>query len=291
MKDRLTAWVKASGGNVDYDVIGFLSNMKGESNATLSLLNYDLFMKGINSVNVSDSQEVIIYPSRREITLKKNRDFDFSGAIQAGRFDIMGQNFSFKYDEFKIDMPNVDSLRIYAEDGRIDKHGDPVVSPVKTVIEKITGNLLIDKPNNKSGVKLADEYPILNSDRDSYVFYNKRSIQGGVYKKDDFYFHLEPFTIDSLDNFDNDQLKFKGTMLSAGIFPDFEETLTLQPDHSLGFVRTTPKDGYPMYAGKGTFNDTIKMSNDGLRGSGDLEYITSTTYSDDFVFLSHLYII
>ncbi len=285
MKDKLTAWVKASGGNVDYDVIGFLSNMKGESNATLSLLNYDLFMKGINSVNVSDSQEVIIYPSRREITLKKNRDFDFSGAIQAGRFDIMGHNFSFKYDEFKIDMPNVDSLRIYAEDGRIDKHGDPVVTPVKTVIEKITGNLLIDKPNNKSGVKLADEYPILNSDRDSYVFYNKRSIQGGVYKKDNFHFHLEPFTIDSLDNFDNDQLKFKGTMLSAGIFPDFEETLTLQPDHSLGFVKTTPKDGYPMYGGKGTFNDTIKMSNEGLRGSGDLEYITSTTYSDDFVFL------
>jgi hypothetical protein len=284
VKDKLTAWVKASGGNVDYDVIGFLSNVKGESNATLSLLNYDLFMKGVHSVNVSDSQEVIIYPSHREITLKKNRDFDFSGAIQAGRFDIMGHNFSFKYDEFKIDMPNVDSLRIYAENGRIDKHGDPVVAPVKTVIEKITGNLLIDKPNNKSGVKPADEYPILNSDRDSYVFYDKRSIQEGVYNKDDFYFHVEPFTIDSLDNFDNDQLKFEGTMLTAGIFPDFEETLTLQPDHSLGFVRTTPKDGFPMYGGKGTFNDTIKMSNEGLRGSGDLEYITSTTYSNDFVF-------
>ncbi|MDB4534650.1 hypothetical protein N9242_07250, partial [Vicingaceae bacterium] len=89
---------------------------------------------------------------------------------------------------------------------------------------------------------------------------------------------------DSLDNFDNDQLKFEGTMLTAGIFPDFEETLTLQPDHSLGFVRTTPKDGFPMYGGKGTFNDTIKMSNEGLRGSGDLEYITSTSYSNDFVF-------
>ena len=284
IKDKLTAWVQASGGNVDYDVIGFLSNVRGESNATLSLLNYDLFLRGVHSVNVSDSQEVIIYPSHREITLKKNRDFDFSGAIQAGRFDIMGHNFSFKYDEFKIDMPNVDSLRIYAENGRLDKHGDPVVAPVKTVVEKITGNLLIDKPNNKSGVKPADEYPILNSDRDSYVFYDRRSIQGGVYNKDDFYFHVNPFTIDSLDNFDNDQLKFEGTMLSGGIFPDFEETLTLQPDHSLGFVRVTPKGGFPMYSGKGTFNDTIKMSHDGLRGSGDLEYITSTTYSDNFIF-------
>ena len=284
VKDKLTAWVKASGGNVDYDVIGFLSNTRGKSNATLSLLNYDLQLRGVNSVNVSDSQEVIIYPSHREITLKKNRDFDFSGAIQAGRFDIMGHNFSFKYDEFKIDMPNVDSLRIYAETGRKNKHGELEIRPVKTLIEKITGDLLIDRANNKSGVKKADKYPVLNSFKDSYVFYDKKNIQGGVYKRDDFYFHVDPFTIDSLDNFDNDQLKFEGTMLSAGIFPDFTETLTLQPDHSLGFVRTTPKDGYPMYAGKGVFNDTIKMSNQGLRGSGDLEYITSTTYSNDFLF-------
>jgi hypothetical protein len=143
---------------------------------------------------------------------------------------------------------------------------------------------LIDKPNNKSGVKKADEYPVLNSYKDSYVFYNKKSIQGGVYNKDDFYFHVEPFKIDSLDNFDNDQLKFKGTMLSAGIFPDFEETLTLQNDHSLGFIRETPKNGYPMYGGKGVYNDTIRLSNEGLRGNGKLEYITSTTFSNDFIF-------
>ena len=71
------------------------------------MLNYDLNINGVHSINVSDSQEVIIYPAHREVVLKKNRDFDFSGAIQAGRFDIMGHNFSFKYDEFKIDMPNV----------------------------------------------------------------------------------------------------------------------------------------------------------------------------------------
>lgn len=284
VKDKLINWVKASGGNVDYDVIGFYSNIKGYSNATLSLLNYDLKLRGINSINVSDSQEVRIYPSRKEITLKKNRDFDFSGVIQAGRFDIMGSNFSFKYDEFKIDMPNVDSLRIYAETGGVDQHGEPIIRPVKTVIEKITGDLLIDKPNNKSGVKSADEYPILNSYRDSYVFYDKKSIQGGVYNKDDFYFHVEPFTIDSLDNFDNSQLKFKGTMLSAGIFPDFDEPLTLQADHSLGFIRETPTGGYPMYGGKGTYHDTIRLSNGGLRGNGKLEYIASTTYSDDFIF-------
>ena len=284
LKDKLINWVKASGGNVDYDVLGFYSNTKNYSNATLSLLNYDLKMRGINSVNVSDSQEVIIYPSQKEITLKKNRDFDFSGVVQAGRFDIMGRNFSFKYDDFKIIMPNVDSLRIYAETGEQDIEGRPVIKPVKTVIENINGDLLIDKPNNKSGVKKADEYPIINSYKDSYVFYNKKSILNGVYNKDEFYFHVEPFKIDSLDNFDNSQLRFKGTMLSAGIFPDFEETLTLQPDHSLGFQKQTPPSGFPMYGGKGTFKDTILLSHEGLRGNGKLEYITSTTYSNDFIF-------
>ena len=71
-------------------------------------INYDLKLRGVNSVNVSDSQEVIIYPRGKELTLKKNRDFDFSGVVQAGRFDIMGSNFGFKYDDFMIDMPNVD---------------------------------------------------------------------------------------------------------------------------------------------------------------------------------------
>ncbi len=284
VKNKLFNWVKASGGNIDYDVIGFYSNIKNYSNATLSLLNYDIKMRGVNSINVSDSQEVVIYPSHKEITLKKNRDFDFSGVIQAGRFDIMGSNFSFKYDDFKIIMPNVDSLRIYAETGAVDQYGNSVIKPVKTVIENINGDLLIDKSNNKSGVKKADEYPILNSYKDSYVFYDKKSIQGGVYNRNDFYFHLEPFTIDSLDNFDNSQLKFKGTMLSAGIFPDFNETLSLQSDHSLGFIRETPKDGFPMYGGKGTYKDTVRLSNGGMRGNGKLEYITSTTFSNDFIF-------
>jgi len=284
VKDKLLNWVQASGGKVDYDVIGFFSNIKGKSNATLSLLNYDLKIRGINSINVSDSQEVLIYPARKEIILKKNRDFDFSGVIQAGRFDIMGSNFSFNYDEFKIDMPIVDSLRIYAETGRTNRNGEPVIKPVKTLVNNIQGDLLIDRPNNKSGIKPAEEYPKLNSYKDSYVFYDKKSIQKGVYQKNDFYFHLKPFSIDSLDNFDNDQLRFKGEMMTAGIFPDFEEVLTLQPDHSLGFIRETPKGGFPMYGGKGTYHDTIRMSNEGLRGNGKLEYIASTTYSNDFLF-------
>lgn len=285
VKNKLIDWVKSSAGKLDYDVINFFSNIKGASNATLSLLNYDLTLRGVNSVHMSDSQQVTIYPNNQELILKKNRDFDFSGVIQAGRFDIMGSNFSFIYDEFKFNMPNVDSLRIYAETGQVDDLGKPIIKPVKTVINKINGDLLIDKPNNKSGIIPIPQYPILNSFNNSYVFYDKKNIQQGAYKRDNFYFDVKPFTIDSLDNFTNSSLKFDGTFISAGIFPDFEETLKLQPDHSLGFVRKTPPDGYPMYGGKGQFTNEINMSHNGLKGDGKLDYVASTTYSNEFIFL------
>lgn len=285
VKDKLIDWVKSSAGKLDYDVINFYSNIKGAANGTLSLLNYDLRLRGVNSVHMSDSQQVTIYPDNQELILKKNRDFDFSGVVQAGRFDVMGSNFSFKYDEFKLDMPNVDSLRIYAETGQVDDLGKPIIKPVKTVINKINGDLLIDKPNNKSGIKPSAEYPILHSFNNSYVFYDSKSIQEGAYKRDDFYFDVKPFTIDSLDNFTNASLQFDGTFKSAGIFPDFEEVLRLQPDHSLGFVRKTPPGGYPMYGGKGKFTNEINMSHNGLKGDGKLEYVASTTYSNEFIFL------
>ncbi len=285
VKQKLLDWVKSSAGKLDYDVISFYSNIKGAPNATLSLLNYDLTLRGVTSVHMSDSQSVTIFPANKELILKKNRDFDFSGVIQAGRFDIMGSNFAFKYDAFKFDMPNVDSLRIYAETGKIDDMGKPIIKPVKTVINKINGDLLIDKTNNKSGIKPYAEYPILNSFKESYVFYDRKSIQGGAYKRDNFYFQVKPFTIDSLDNFTNASLRFDGTLQSAGIFPDFEETLTLQSDHSLGFIRKTPPDGFPMYGNKGKFTNEIQLSHNGLKGDGVLKYIASTTYSNEFVFL------
>ena len=49
------------------------------------------------------------------------------------------------------------------------------------------------------------------------------SIQNGKYQRKNFYFQLDPFTIDSLDNFSNEGLTFKGKMETAGIFPTFKE--------------------------------------------------------------------
>lgn len=282
--NRLFTYVYGRTGRIDYDVIQFHSEPKEAENGVLSLLNYDLQLNGVKSILLSDSQQVAIFPTNHQVTVKKNRDFNFAGVILAGRFEFFGREFSFEYDDFKLNLTNVDSLRLKALTDETDEYGRRILKPVKSVIEAINGELLIDESDNKSGFRLTPEYPIFTSFDDSYVYYDKKSIHGGVYDRNRFYFHLEPFEVDSIDNFTNDALKFDGTFVSGGIFPEFEEVLRLQPDHSLGFVRKTPPEGFTAYGGKGFYYNDINLSNRGLRGEGKLEYLTSTTYSADFKF-------
>lgn len=284
IKQKLIDFVLAKTRKIDYDVISIYSNESETYNAKINLLNFDLSINGIDGIVVSDSQQVVIRPSAGQIKMKRDRFFEFAGKIQAGRFEFYGKEFSFDYEQFKVNLINVDSLQIKALSGEKDAEGKPILKPVKTVIQDINGDLLIDNPFNKSGLQDFPEYPILNSKDNSYVYYNKKEILGGVYKKSNFYFQVDPFTIDSLDNFSNDQLKFDGTFSSADIFPDFREQLKLQEDFSLGFIRNTPAGGYPMYGGKGTFDNEIRLSHKGLRGDGVLDYVTSKTYSKDFIF-------
>lgn len=282
--DKLFDYIADRAGRIDYDVIQFPSVVRNGINASINLLNYDMSIYGVKSIGMSDSQNVVIYPAEQKIILKKNRDFTFAGIVHAGRFDFFGKEFAFDYDKFIINLKNVDSLRMMVKSREKDAYGDYPLVKLKTVIENINGDLEIDNPANKSGRKNFPKYPVFNSFKDSYAFYNKKQIQSGKYTKDKFYFHLEPFQIDSLDNFSNEGLNFKGELVSANIFPTIKETLTLQPDYSLGFITQTPPGGYAMYGGKGTYNSAIKLSNQGLRGDGSIEYVTSTSKSNDFIF-------
>lgn len=284
VQEKLFTYISAKAGHVDNDVIQFPSVVRNASNATINLLNYDMTIFGVRQIFMSDSQNVTIFPAEQKIILKKNRDFTFAGVVHAGRFDFFGKEFAFNYDKFVIDLKNVDSLRLMVKSLQPDAYGEYPLVKVKTVLEHINGDLEIDNPANKSGRKNFPQYPIFNSFKDSYAYYNKRYIQNGKYPSDKFYFHLEPFSIDSLDNFSNAGLQFKGELVSAGIFPTIKESLTLQPDYSLGFINQAPAAGYPMYGGKGTFNSAVKLSNQGLRGDGSINYVTSVAKSNDFIF-------
>ncbi len=268
----------------DYDIIEIHSEPSQGNNAELNLMNMEMTMNGIRRIGLSDSHNVFIYPTGGTVVMKKNRDFDVTGVVTAGRLEYFGKNFSFEYDSFKIDMPIVDSLRLYVETEKKDRYGMPELKRVETVIENINGVLEVDKPNNKSGIIPVKKYPRFTSFKESYAYYDKKNILDGVYDRERFYFKLDPFEFDSLDNFQNKSIHFSGTLTSSGIFEDIEEELSLQKDYSLGFRHPTPEEGLDTYGGKGKFYDDILLSHDGLKGNGYIEYLTSTTESESFFF-------
>lgn len=285
IRPKLYEHIYASVKRVDYDVINIESTTNAPlENASLDLRTYDLVINGSPQVQVSTAQNVAISPSGGQIVMKRNRSFQFDGRIDAGLFTFHGSNFFFDYDNFGINLQNVDSAKIRVAVG-YDDFGRAVLGNVQNLIEHVTGELKIDDPGNKSGAKEFAQYPIFDSRERSYVFYDDPLIQKGVYNRDNFYFELDPYVIDSLDNFNKDDMKFKGKLVSAGIFPDISESIvSLQDDMSLGFEHELPPGGLPLYGGKGRFYDEIRLSNKGLKGKGKLDYITSTSRSEEFFF-------
>jgi len=269
----------ASKGVKDYDIIRLSSVIAARSNATLNLLNDEVTVQGIRRFNFSDSQNVIALPTEQIVKIKGNRTLSFGGMIRAGRFDLFSQNFTFDYEKFATLPTTIDSMRLYYPDstGKMKR--------VNSVLSNLYGVLEIDKPNNKAGLQDHPRYPIFRSERGSEVTYDKPSTHNGAYKADDFKFVVDPFEIDSLDNFTVEGLQFDGTFVSADIFPDFRYKLSIQEDFSLGFKKSSPPSGYPMYKGKGQGIMDISLSNEGLYGSGKIKYSGTTIESESFLLL------
>ncbi|MBI9053379.1 MAG: hypothetical protein JEY96_06145 [Bacteroidales bacterium] len=285
IKKKLYDFIDARFGKIDYDVINFNSVTEDlVHNGVLDLKSYDLEINGVPEIFLSDSQNVAIYPKHQKIIMKKDRNFSFAGIVDAGLFTFYGDEFYFNYDTFKISLSNINSLEIKVQTDDYDMYNNPILDLIQNKIEIINGDLLIDKPFNKSGLQDFPDYPIFKSYDNSFVYYDKPSIYNGVYERDSFYFEVDPFIIDSLDNFSAKGLRFNGKFSSSNIFPPFENEIYKRPDNSLGFVRETPPDGFPLYEGKGTYYNKIDLSNKGLRGSGTLEYLTSKAETDNVLF-------
>ena len=285
VKPRAERHIKARKGVIDYDVLAFYSNPQHSStNAILSLNNRRLSLKGIGRFGVSEAQDVKIIPDGGELALGENRSFEFNGVIQAGKFELSGASFAFDYDAFKLDVRRAESLRIKAEvDGKYDAYGKPLLRWVASTIEEVTGTLEIDHPNNKSGWKSDryTQYPILTSREVSHVYYDSEIICRGAYHRDDFNYAVDPFVIDSLDNFSKEDLIFEGELLAGGIVPDLVEPLRLMDDYSLGFTRSTPATGYPLYEGLGTVKGDLTLNLGGLHGPGSIDFLTSHMEGED----------
>lgn len=282
VKDRFFHIVNARSRLTDYDIIEFNSVIK-EKNATLSLLDMNMKMRGVGRVLLSDSQRVVIYPHEQELLMRKNMDFSFDGVITAGRFTYFGRKYDFFYDKFKINLPDVDSITMRVKRVGPQDYDELSTVPVKTAIHDVVGELQIDGPDNKSGLKSIGRMPVFDSKQHSFTYYENKAIGNGAYKKSEFFFKIDPFIIDSLDVFPTENLLLDGVLTSAGIFPDIRDKLRVMPDYSLG-IHHANRGGLPIYGGPAKYFNDIYLSHEGLRGSGRLEYLAASTESRDFQF-------
>lgn len=283
--DKLFHYTDATAEKVDYDVLGVLSQTNN-TNAILNIATKAYEITGVNSVEFSAKQKVAAKPYQGYLQMHKNRSLLFDGKLFAGFGIFDGTDFTFEYPKFTIKADSVRYFDLFVPTGAEDENGVMEATSIASRIEYAYGYLQIDAPSNKSGLEDLANFPSFHTKGPSYVFYDYEDTKNGAYTRDSFYFELAKFNFKSLDRFTSADVAFKGSLVSADIFPDFEETIVIQEDDSsLGFTTQTTGEGFPTYQGKGLYNGELNLSNKGLLGVGNLKYLNSSTDSEDFVFM------
>lgn len=294
VKDKAIHFVRSKNNRKDFDDLLIPSLSTHKPNATLHLDSEELSVRGIDKFFISEILDVYIYPKDNEIKLLKNRDFKFDGQLFAGNFEFVGRNFTFRYDSFLVDLLNIDSVKFYIDgDSQYEKkqvdnklvslelHEDETVQ--LSTNNSTSGTLFINRPDNKSGRKIFPQYPIFDADRGAIVYFDTEETLGGAYDKS-VYFIVPPFGIDSLSSSDPSTIGFDGTFVTGGILPEFKEKLKIMPDNSLGFEHTVPQEGFELYGGPGKIYNRVQLDKNGLVGSGKIDYLSSSSYSENYVF-------
>jgi hypothetical protein len=233
----------------------------------------------------------------KQVIIKENREMEFNAhplaAENYGRF--YGKSFTFNYKDYFVRMPATDSLIFEGADNGI----------------KVTsGTFYLGHPNNKSSNKSVPEYPKFEAEVGGYVDFKSQKILDGAYDSL-VKFELEPFTLDSMASTNPENENLMGLFESNGIFPNFRDTLklgkyddvSLDPKEqekirrskkqakSFGFTHWKGENkeypnGYPLYRKKNAvFEGDIKLlGNNGIRGDGEIRYLTAKLYSNDFIY-------
>lgn len=250
----------------------------------LNLTTMDLDLEAVDNVVISEVRNMIVFPENSQVKVKQNRDFNFSGWINAGKMELNTKASKFKYNDYKIEVLSTHESLFRV---RPLKKEDGVNSiPMISTISGISGEILIDDPTNRSGNKKGfEKYPYLKSTTASKVYYNSKDVYRGVYDSTRFYYTIAPFELDSLNTFKESSLRLKGELTSAGIFPKIKEDLKIMPDYSFGFGIQAPEGGYDFYGKDAKYENKIVLSHNGLQGTGEIKFVHSTSISKALAFL------
>lgn len=277
---RLYHTLQVTADRVDFDELEFATSEQGIIKATMNLDSLVLKMRGVPYVLLSRKQNMYVRPLDSVVEIYKNRDFHFDGFLNAGAFDFEVRGGCFYYDAFKVDIADVRQLGLEV---KVMVDGRETLRPVVSKIRYLAGVVYIDDPSNKGGRRDFPQYPVLENTQPSIVYYDEPYVQGGVYTADSFYFQVDPFRMEKLNTIQTDSLRFRGTLVSAGIFPDIRDELRVMPDLSLGFSKSSPPEGWPTYGGMALFQGDMSLDNSGLSGNGVFSYMDSRSRSDRMV--------
>lgn len=284
--DKTFHYFNASAKKEDYDHIYIRSQTTNQPNAIMSLDSGQLVVNGATSFSVVEGYDLEIEPdSSQQIILLKNRGFRVSGTVTAGDFTYNGKNFEFNYDDFLISMPQIDSIKLSVS--LVDSTDLDNIHTEKTTlsnaITNTAGTLFIEESHHKAGHEKNDAYPYFSSDSVSFVYFDGPEILNGAYDRSVF-FVIPPFEVDSINRDEREGFKFEGKFISGNIFPEFEHTLSIQSDQSLGFTHQIPAEGYTLYGTEARTYEQITLSNQGIRGGGHIDFLTTQMFSDDFIY-------
>ncbi|HEV7351228.1 hypothetical protein [Telluribacter sp.] len=274
-------YIMANMDKSDYDNFLISSQFQANSevaNATISLTDTLLTVRGVERFVVSDSLKIVATPSDKQVVIGRNRDFTVNGQLKSSNFRFAGQNLKFNYDQFFVTLNKVDSITYTPQEQYAKGLANEVGGHIKYDKD---GTFYLNDPKNKSGRQKNAKSPRMVIPEGITVYFDQTT-RLVPYQREVF-FKIPKLDIDSLDKRD---ITFVGTFESDGMLPPLKATLKTMPDNSMGFEYRPPAEPLKLYGGKSTvkLTDKLVMNSKGLRAPGVLTHLSATIPTEEILF-------
>lgn len=275
-------YVMANIDKSDYDNFQIISRFQTNeeiANATINLKDTLLTIRGVESFIVSDSLKISATPSDKKVVIGKNRSFTLNGQMISSNFRFTGRGLKFNYDQFFVNMNEVDSITYTPQ----EKYAQGMSAEVGGHVNYDKGGTFyLSDPKNKSGKQKGGKSPRMVVE-DGMTVYFDQPIRGKMTYPREVFFKVPSLDIDNLDKRD---IVFNGVFNSDGITEPINTTLKSMEDNSLGFSYTPPSGQLKLYDQKATMllKSPLTMDNRGLFSTGTLNYLTASFAADSALF-------
>ncbi len=279
----LHAQIRKDPENVNYDNIRLSSITQGKVGRLL-VDQKKLQIFGTEKTRITSSVNITMNPSSDTVYISENRGIVFKGRLSAGKFNFYSDSIQFNYDEYIFDLKEIDSMLIMVPSGQADSKGNQYFTEINTPIEKISGKIYISDPKQRNKSTKYTVFPYFDCSDTSIVAFDKTSY-GEKYSPQKFNFKIYPFKVEKMNTIETDSLKFKGLLVSDGIFNNIETEISITPERTLGLDIHTGEKGLPIYADKGSFFGGLTLNNEGLNANGKIEKGNMTLYGEKILLL------